>query len=204
MSMCDSLATSHFHPSFWIFASTERPRTMFFIQSEPPPAQSPRYSWRPNKRLGASCRQPPWPPRLQLPAPTRTTTTATTAATATADHGQQTALLRVTKGKREGGHTRCARSVFYDCFLLTSYYRRRGIPSISMPGPLSPSFTPVSTPRPSLPLDHSRFDVARRINPSSSCRNQTRQTWGTGMGLGRVTSTRPVPIPAYPRGFANP
>src|SRR6266545_3323423 len=91
-----------------------------------------------------------------------------------------TALSRVTTSKREGGRTRCAHSVFYVCFLLTSYYRRRGIPSISMPGALSPSFTPILTPRPSLSLDHSRFDMVKRVIPSSSRRNNDKQLEARG------------------------
>ena len=45
-----------------------------------------------------------------------------------------------------------------------------------------------------LPLNHSCFDVAKRVIPSSSCRNQTRQTWhGYGFGAGDFHSTRRLP-----------
>ncbi len=80
------------------------------------------------------------------------------------------------RGRAYKVHPQC----FYVCFLLTSYYRRRGIPSISMPGALSPSFTPISTPRPSLPLDHSHFDVVKRVIPSSSRRNNDKQLEARG------------------------
>jgi len=77
-------------------------------------------------------------------------------------HHQPTALSRVTTSKREGGHTRCTCSVFY--FLLTSYYRRRGISSISTPGAPSPlihsCFDTKTLPPPRSP----HFDVARRVN----------------------------------------
>jgi len=77
-------------------------------------------------------------------------------------HHQPTALSRVTTSKREGGHTRCTCSVFYS--LLTSYYRRRGISSISTPGAPSPlihsCFDTKTLPPPRSP----HFDVARRVN----------------------------------------
>src|SRR6266581_1360728 len=80
--------------------------------------------------------------QLQLPMPTEE------------DGHQQTALLRITTSKQEGRCTRCACNVFIFYFLLTSYYRRRGIPSISMPG--APS-----------PLVHSCFDATTLPSPQS-------------------------------------
>src|SRR6266568_4321295 len=71
------------------------------------------------------------------------------------DGHQKTALLRVTTSKREGGCTRCTCNVFIFYFLLTSYYRRRGIPSISTPGALSPlvhsCFNTTTLPPPQSP-----------------------------------------------------
>jgi len=88
---------------------------------------------------------------------------------------------------------------FLVLFLLTSYYRRRGIPSILTPGAPSPLFTPVSMPRPSLPLDHPHFDVARRVNTLvvTSKPNLPNPGHGYGFGAGDFHSTRTWHLPTH-------
>jgi hypothetical protein len=109
---------------------------------------------------------------LQLPTPTRMSTTTAAAANANENddvnhHRQQTSLSRVMTSKRDGGRTRWARSAFYFYFLLSTAYRRRGIPSISTPGrrpPRSLPFrrqdppSPSTTHKPEHYPSHSRFE----------------------------------------------